>query len=298
MIYTLTLNPAVDYTLHIESLNFDSIMRAKSEEIVFGGKGINVSLILKELGVCSTAFGFIGGFTGDALEKGISCEEIKTDFVRVNTGNTRINVKIRDGRETDINAAGPFITAEDLENLFNKLSLLKKDDILVLSGSLPKGVPNDIYGQITERLQSKGVKFILDASGDSLVNALKFNPFLIKPNAEELGEIFGTRIDTKEKALFFAKELQKKGAVNVLVSMGSKGAALVCEDGAELYEKALSIIPVSTVGAGDSMLAGFIAGYIETKSFAYALKLGTACGSATAAKTGLATRQDISLLRD
>ncbi len=293
MIYTLTLNPAIDYVMHTAELDIGSIQRSQGEKIYFGGKGINVSLILKELGVSSVATGFVAGFTGETIEKGIASEKIKTDFVHLSNGFTRINVKIRSEVETDINGNGPNILAEDIDCLIKKLDKLNNGDILVLAGSVPKCVPQNIYEVIMERLSGKGVEFIVDAEKELLLNTLKYKPFLIKPNNEELGEIFGIKITEHKDALKFAQKLKEMGAQNVLVSFGSKGAFLLDKNNEVHYADSLCSKAVNTVGAGDSMVAGFIAGYLEKKNFDYALKLGSAAGGATASSEGLASREDI-----
>ena len=293
MIYTVTFNPAIDYVVHIDNLETGKIQRSKSQNIYFGGKGINVSIILKELSVPSTALGFIAGFSGKAIEDGISCNEIKTDFVTLNSGLTRINVKIRSEEETDINGNGPEITDSDIDKLFSKLECLKDEDFLILAGSIPNTLPFDIYEQILAKLENKKIKFVVDAEKDLLLNSLKYKPFLIKPNCEELSEIFGTEISTAGMCLEYAKKLKDMGALNVLVSMGDKGAVLLDQNGEEYFMKAPVGKTVNTVGAGDSMVAGFIAGYIETNDYSYALKLGTASGAATAFSDGLATKKMI-----
>lgn len=293
MIYTVTFNPAVDYLIYVPQLTAGSIIRSEKERIFFGGKGINVSLVLRELGIESTAMGFIAGFTGNAIEQAIRSEGIHTDFVRLKSGFTRINVKIRSGSETDINGQGPKITEDDVKALFEKLARLKSGDILVLAGSIPNTLPSDIYEKIMAQLSGKGIRFAVDATKDLLLNSLKYRPFLIKPNNEELGEIFGVNIDTPDDALKYAERLREKGAVNVLVSMGSKGAVLADENGERHYIPAVSGNAVNTVGAGDSMVAGFIAGYFQKSDYAYALKLGTASGGATAFSEGLAKKHEI-----
>ncbi len=293
MVYTLTLNPAIDYVANLEQLCKGQINRSKNEKIFFGGKGINVSLILEELSVKSVATGFTAGFTGEALEKGISSPMIKSDFVSLKDGFTRINVKLRDGSETDINGNGPEISESDLQRLYIKLDSLKKGDLLVLSGSVPASIPNNIYEVLAQRLTEKGVLFTVDAEGELLLNTLKYKPFLIKPNDDELGEMFSVKIATPEEAIIYAEKLKDLGAQNILVSMGSKGAVLLDEKGNTHFEAAHKGKTVNTVGAGDSMLAGFIAGYLLKNDYEYALKLGTACGSATAFSEGLATKEQI-----
>lgn len=293
MIYTLTFNPAIDYVVHVPRLVQGSINRSEREAIFYGGKGINVSLVLRELGMESTAMGFVAGFTGKALEQAITGGGIFTDFVHLGKGFTRINVKIRSDCETDINAQGPEITDEEIEALLKKLSGLKSGDILVLAGSIPSTLPSDMYEKIMEMLDGKGISIAVDATRDLLLNSLRYHPFLIKPNHEELGEIFGVRIDTPEDAVQYAKKLRDRGAVNVLVSMGGKGAVLVDENGKTYSIGAVEGKVVNTVGAGDSMVAGFIAGYAKTSDYEYALKLGTAAGGATAFCEGLAEKREI-----
>lgn len=290
MIYTVTFNPAIDYVVHVPQFEKGSINRCDEENAFFGGKGINVSLILNELGLESTALGFIAGFTGKAIEQGIAEKGIKTDFVHLNKGLTRINVKIRSSEETDINGVGPNIDESQVNELFEKLEKLKNGDTLVLAGSIPNSLPSNIYEKIMEKLNKKGIRFVVDATKDLLLNSLKYEPFLIKPNNDELGEIFSTKIDTPELAAKYAEKLQQKGAKNVLVSMGSAGAVLLDEFGKEHYMPAIEGKVVNTVGAGDSMVAGFIAGVIQKSDYDYALKLGTAAGSATAFSEGLSEK--------
>ena len=293
MIYTVTFNPAIDYLVYVPELKVGSIIRSEKEKVFCGGKGINVSLVLRELGIKSTAMGFIAGFTGSAIEQAIGGDAISTDFVHLNEGLTRINVKIRSGYETDINGQGPAISENDIKLLFDKLKRLKKGDTLVLAGSIPNTLPSDIYEKIMELLSETGVRFVVDATKDLLLNSLKYLPFLIKPNNDELGEIFGVKIDTPEDAILYAGKLRKMGAVNVLVSMGKNGAVLVDENGKEYYMPAVDGKVINTVGAGDSMVAGFLAGYAQKADYGYALKLGTAAGGATAFSEGLATRDEI-----
>lgn len=293
MIYTVTFNPAIDYIVYMKELEKGSINRSERETAFFGGKGINVSFILKELGHESTALGFVAGFTGKALEQGIENKGLHADFVRLENGITRINVKIRSGEETDINAQGPDIRQGDIDRLFEKLDRLKEGDVLILAGSIPKTLPSDIYERIMERLYGRGVHFVVDATKELLVNSLKYKPFLIKPNNDELSEIFGVEIKTPELSAEYGKKLVKKGASNVLVSMGGNGAVLCDENGKTHYMPAVGGEAVDTVGAGDSMVAGFIAGYTEKKDYEYALKLGTAAGAATAFSEGLGMRDKI-----
>lgn len=293
MIYTLTLNPAVDYVVQVESLKPGRIMRSGSESVFFGGKGINVSLILKELEVESIAMGFLAGFTGRAIEAGLKEMGINCDFVNLKEGFTRINVKINSEEETAINGSGPKIDTDALSEFMDKLSSIGEGDTLVLAGSVPKSLPSNIYEMIMESMGNRGVKFVVDAAGTLLLSALKFRPFLIKPNADELSEIFSTEVDSPEKAEEYARELKKMGAKNVLVSMGGQGALLLDEDGKSHFMPAAKGTAVNTVGAGDSMVAGFLAGYQSTGDYDYALRLGTAAGGATAFSEGLAVKESI-----
>ena len=292
MIYTVTFNPALDYVLHLDNLVVGAINRTKTEQIVNGGKGINVSTVLKNLGVDNTALGFCAGFTGEALEKGINADGVKTDFVHLKNGFSRINVKIRAQEDTDINGQGPEIKDEDIEKLFLKLDSLTQGDILVLAGSIPSTLPKDIYERILKRLDGKGVKAVVDATGELLVNVLKYHPFLIKPNNDELGEIFGRTLETDEEIIEYAQRLREMGAENVLVSMGGAGAILVTADG--FFKRGVTKgRVVNTVGAGDSMVAGFLYGYLKSGDYEYALKTGTAAGGATAFTVGIATKAEI-----
>ena len=294
MIYTITFNPAIDYIVYIKDLKPGSVNRADTEEIYFGGKGINVSIILKELGIDSKALGFVAGFTGDAIEQGILEMGVKTDFVHLPVGCSRINVKLKSGPETDVNGQGPEIDSTSMETLFYKLDKLSQGDTLILAGSIPNSLPKDIYENIMFRLSNKKLRFVVDATNELLMNVLKYRPFLIKPNIYELGELFGVEIHSREEIVSYANELQKKGARNILVSMGDKGAVLVDEEKNVHSIDACTGTPVNTVGAVDSMLAGFLAGLMERENdIEYALKLATAAGGATAFSKGLAGRDEI-----
>lgn len=293
MIYTVTFNPALDYIMRVDDLQSKDINRTRSEEIHYGGKGINVSVILTRLGVENKALGFVAGFSGKQIEDMLVSDGIKTDFVHLKEGYTRINVKIRCDRELDINANGPEIKREEVDALFEKLEKLKSKDYLILAGSIPKALPDNMYEKILERLDGKGVNFVVDATGDLLKNVLKYKPFMVKPNHHELGEIFGVEITALEDIEKYAKKLQEMGAKNVLVSRGKDGAALIDEFG---KVHTMGNVPgkiISSVGCGDSMVAGFVAGYVKEKDYAYALKLGSACGNATAFSSGLATKNEI-----
>ena len=293
MIYTVTFNPALDYLMYVSELQSEDINRTEKEQLFYGGKGINVSVILTRLGVKNKALGFLAGFSGHQLENMLNADSIENDFVYLKKGYTRINVKIKSKKETDINACGPEITADDIQELFKKIENLEKDDCLVLAGSIPKSLPDNIYEKILDKLNGKGIDFVVDATGDLLKNVLKYKPFMIKPNHHELGEIFSTEIKTLDEIKKYGKMLQDMGARNVLISRGKDGAALLDENG-EIHT--MGNVPgkiVSSVGCGDSMVAGFLAGYYQTKDYAYALKLGSACGNATAFSSSLATKEEI-----
>lgn len=292
LIYTITFNPAIDYVIHTDKIKLGYVNRLNKEQIFFGGKGINVSIVLKELGIESIALGFIAGFTGDAIENGIKSMGIETDFVRLKDGFSRINVKIKSNSETDLNGQGPEISRDELEELFGKISLIKDGDTLVLAGSIPKSLPSNIYETILSRLSGKKIKTIVDAGGDLLLNVLKYQPFLIKPNKDELGELFGVTINDNEDVIKYAKKLKFMGAANVLVSLAGDGAILLDESGAIYTCRACKGNVINSVGAGDSMVAGFIAGYSVGGS-EYALKLGIASGGATAFSYSLAKKEDI-----
>ena len=290
-VYTVTFNPALDYLMYTSGVNMGETNRSNKETLQFGGKGINVSAVLASLGVKTVALGFVGGFTGKMLEKEVKKQGIKTDFIYLKKGNTRINVKIKDTPETEINAKGPEISPDDISKLFKKLKRIKKGDTLVLSGSVPKGVSLNIYKEIFERLSKKKINIVVDAAGELLLNTLPLNPFLIKPNKGELEELVGAKLKTLDDIKNAAEQLKQKGAKNVLVSLGSDGALLLDQNGNYYYHKAPKITPINTVAAGDSAVAGFIAGF--DNGFEYALKLAVASGSATAAKEGIATKKEI-----
>ncbi|MEI2988415.1 MAG: 1-phosphofructokinase [Oscillospiraceae bacterium] len=289
MIYTVTFNPAIDYVVRTEEMKVGVVNRTESEEIYFGGKGLNVSIILNELGIKSEALGFVAGFTGEAIENGMAKDGIKTDFIHLDNGFSRINVKIRSSFETEINGQGPEISEENIEELFKKLNKIQDGDTIVLAGSIPASLPSDIYERILEYLKNKKIRAIVDATGDLLMNVLKYKPFLIKPNNFELEEIFGVELKTAEDVSEYALKLKEMGAVNVLVSMAGDGAILADENGKIHACGVCSGTVKNSVGAGDSMVAGFIAG-CEKESYEYALKLGTAAGGATAFSDGLAKK--------
>lgn len=295
MIYTVTFNPAVDYVVNTGEMKLGSVNRSSSEKIFFGGKGINVSAVLAELGVPSKALGFTAGFTGEAIENGVREMGIDSDFIRLPHGNSRINVKIRAKEETELNGQGPDIDKASLEKLFDKISGISDGDTIILAGSIPSSLPSDIYERILALLSGKDVRTIVDATGALLLNVLKYHPFLIKPNDKELGEMFGITINSDNDIIRYASELRRMGARNVLVSMAEKGAMLFDENGNTHRCGVCRGTVRNSVGAGDSMLAGFAAGAVSG-DFGYALKLGTACGGATAFSDGLASAQLINEL--
>lgn len=295
MIYTVTFNPAIDYVIHTDEIKTGTVNRTTSEAYFIGGKGINVSFILSELGIRSSALGFIAGFTGDAIEKGVREKGIDADFIRLDNGFSRINVKVKSSEETEINGQGPVITEEAVEGLFRKLDTMNDGDTIVLAGSIPKTMSPGIYEKILAHLDGRGIRAVVDASGKLLLNVLKYKPFLIKPNNHELGEMFGTEINNTSDIEKYALKLREMGAGNVLVSMAGDGAMLFDENGNKHTCGVCSGTVRNSVGAGDSMVAGFIAG-LENGDYAYALKLGTACGGATAFSDGLAERAEIERL--
>lgn len=291
MIYTVTFNPAIDYVMRVGDITFGKTNRSMAEEIHFGGKGINVSAVLSNLGLRTTALGFTAGFTGEALEKAVGEMGVNADFIRLKSGNTRINVKLKGNTETEINAAGPGIEKDELNNLFEKINGLKSGDTLVLAGSIPPSIPKDIYEQIAQTLENKGVRLVVDATGDLLLKVLKYKPFLIKPNRQELEEIINKEIKSEGEIISAAGLLKEKGALNVLVSLGAEGAILLAEDGNVYKQSAFKVKAINTVGSGDSMIAGFLAGI--DRGYEFALKLGAAAGAATASLSGLATKEKI-----
>lgn len=291
MIYTVTFNPALDYVMRPISLCEGQTCRSASEELYFGGKGINVSVVLKNLSVPSRALGFIAGFTGKALEKHLKESGIDTDFIELESGLTRINVKLKGERETEINAQGPHIDKAAIELLFEKLDALKEGDTLVLSGSVPPALPNGIYADIMARLSGRGVRFAVDAAGALLERTLTYKPFLIKPNLSELSEIYAAPLSCESDIIAAAKALQSAGAQNVLVSLGADGALLLDAQGKAFAQKAYKGRVVNTVGAGDSMLAAFLAA--ANRGSGYALKFANAAGAACAFSPSLPTKAEI-----
>ena len=293
MIYTVTFNPSLDYIVSVNDFQLGLTNRTDSELILPGGKGINVSTILMNLGIDSTAFGFAAGFTGEEIIREVEAMGIRSDFIKIDSGISRINLKLKNIDGTEINGSGPEISEEKIEELLRKLDILGEGDILVLAGSIPASMPADMYSTIKERLQHKNVTFIVDATKDLLINVLKYKPFLIKPNNQELGELFDVKLTTREEVIPYGKKLQKQGARNVLISMAGEGAVLVAEDGSVYEAPAPKGTLVNAVGAGDSMVAGFTAGWIEKKDYRHAFYMGVSAGSASAFSEYLATKEEI-----
>ena len=293
MIYTVTFNPSLDYVVTVDHFTCGIVNRTREERILPGGKGINVSMVLKNLGFESTALGFLAGFTGNELDRLLGEKGIAADFIMVQKGMSRINVKLRSDRESEINGQGPIIVEEDIRKLYGKLDTLKDGDILVLAGNIPDVLPKSIYRDIMEYLQEKKLKIVVDATKDLLVNVLQYHPFLIKPNNHELGDIFGVTLRNKADVICYAKKLQDKGARNVLVSMAGEGAVFVAEDGKVMQSEAPKGKVLNSVGAGDSMVAGFLAGYLENDDYAQAFRMGLCAGSASAFSEELATKEEI-----
>ena len=296
MINTITLNPSLDYIVKVNNFKVDELNRSVSEQIYAGGKGINVSIVLKNLGVENTALGYVAGFTGDEILRQINEHGVDCDFVKLENGLSRINVKLKSDGETEINGSGPDITEEDLKSLYRKISKLGKGDFLILSGSIPKSIPDDIYENIMKALLYSGVEFIVDATKDLLLNVLKYRPFLIKPNHHELAEMFNVEIKGDEDIIKYAKKLQEMGAKNVLISMAGDGAILITENGEALKRDVPKGTLKNSVGAGDSMVAGFLAGYLKNHDIKEAFKMGVATGSASAFSEELATEKEVNEL--
>ncbi len=293
MIYTVTFNPSLDYIVSVDDFKLGLTNRTSSELLLPGGKGINVSTILTNLGIESTALGFVAGFTGDEIIRKVEEIGVRSDFIRIEDGISRINVKLKSIDGTEINGMGPDISPEKTEELMKKLDVLVPGDVLVLAGSIPVSMPDDIYSRILERLEGKGVTFVVDATGELLLNVLKYHPFLIKPNNHELGDIFGVKLKTREEVVPYGRKLQEMGAKNVLISMAGEGAVLVAEDGSVYETPAPKGVLVNAVGSGDSMVAGFTAGWMEKKDYRHAFYMGVASGSASAFSEYLATKDEI-----
>jgi len=293
MIYTVTLNPTLDYIMHIDSLKINTMNRSNKEEVYPGGKGINVSIVLNNLNIRNKALGFVAGFTGKEIERLVQKYGVDSDFITLDSGISRINVKLSEVSETDINGVGPKVTPQDLRELFDKLEPLQDGDFLVLAGSITTGIPDDIYKKIMKSFGDKKIHFIVDTTKDALLNTLKYKPFLVKPNRFELAETFGVELENENDIVTYGKKLQDMGAQNVLISLGESGAILLTSDGDVINAPVVRGDVINTVGAGDSMIAGFIAGYIKTKDLSKALKFGVASGSATAFSPWLATKDAI-----
>lgn len=293
MIYTITFNPSLDYIMHTTSFEEGKTNRSIRELIFPGGKGFNVSTILSRLNVDNVAMGFVGGFTGEYIKKELEARHIKTNLVQIQHGMSRINVKLKGNSETEINGNGPIITPEECEQLMRQLDALNHNDVLVLAGSVPSSLPSNIYSLILEKVTKNNVTCIVDASGELLRKVLSFKPFLIKPNLEELEDLFGCTVEHKNHLIELMKKLQHYGAKNVIVSLGKNGACLLDEYGCFHYQKAFEGQLINSVGSGDSMIAGFIASYLNNNDYCQALKFACACGSATAFSEDLATREEI-----
>lgn len=294
MIYTVTFNPSLDYIVEVKEFELGMTNRTSYEHMLPGGKGINVSIVLNNLDIDTTAFGFVAGFTGKQICDMVSEYGIKTDFIRVDNGFSRINMKIKNIDGTEINGMGPDISEGNIHTLVGKIDNLTDGDVLVLAGSIPSCISDDIYRRIMERLQGRGVKIVVDATSRLLLNVLEYHPFLIKPNQHELGDIFGVKLETKEDVIPYARKMQDMGAVNVLISMGGKGAVLIDEHGKVYEADAPKGELKNSVGAGDSMVAGFMAGYLQTGNYEDAFRMGVATGSASAFSENLATKREIS----
>ena len=293
MIYTVTFNPSLDYIVDVENFRLGMTNRTCSEQMMAGGKGINVSIVLQNLGIQNTALGFIAGFTGEEIRRQVAEMGIRAQFISIPEGISRINLKLRSIDGTEINGMGPAIGRAQLDALYEKLDTLTDKDTLVLAGSIPASMPSSIYSDIMERLNVKGVTFVVDATKQLLLNVLRYKPFLIKPNNHELGELFGVTLSTREAVVPYARKLQEQGARNVLISMAGQGAVLVAEDGSVHLTPAPKGTLVNAVGAGDSMVAGFLAGWQEQHDYGHAFRMGVAAGSASAFSRYLATREEV-----
>ena len=296
MIYTVTFNPSLDYIVAVEDFKLGLTNRASSELMLPGGKGINVSIVLQNLGIDSTALGFTAGFVGEEITRRLREMGIRTDFIPISEGNSRINVKLKSIDGTEINGLGPKIGEDAVALLMEKLDTLTEGDILFLAGSIPVSMPDDIYRVIMSRLAGRGVMTVVDASRDLLVKVLEYHPFLIKPNHHELGEIFGVTLQGRDEVVPYGRKLQEMGARNVLISMAGEGAVLVAEDGSVRQEPAPEGRLVNGVGAGDSMVAGFVAGWLERRDYTHAFHMGVAAGSASAFSEALCTKAEVEAL--
>lgn len=293
MINTITLNPSLDYIVKVDDFKVGHVNRTSKEDIYPGGKGINVSIVLKNLGVKNRALGFTAGFTGEEIEKLVANHGVDNEFIRLEKGMSRINVKLKSKEESEINGMGPDISKNDIKKLYEKLEALKAGDFVVLAGSIPNTLPDDIYETIMKDFKDKEINFVVDATKDLLLNVLKYKPFLIKPNHHELGEMFNVKLNSKDEIITYAKKLQEIGARNVIISMAGDGAILIEENGEITISDTPKGTLVNSVGAGDSMVGGFLAGIAENKNIKEAFKIGVATGSASAFSEGLATRDKV-----
>ena len=296
MVYTVTFNPSLDYIVDVEDFRLGMTNRTCSEQMMAGGKGINVSIVLQNLGIENTALGFIAGFTGEEIRRQVAEMGIRAQFISIPEGISRINLKLRSIDGTEINGMGPSIGRAQLDALYEKLDTLTDKDTRVLAGSIPASIPSSIYSDIMERLYARGVTFVVDATKQLLLNVLRYRPFLIKPNNHELGELFGVTLSTREAVIPYARKLQEQGARNVLISMAGQGAVLVAEDGSVHLTPAPKGTLVNAVGAGDSMVAGFLAGWQERHDYGHAFRMGVAAGSASAFSRYLATREEVEMV--
>ena len=297
MIYTITFNPSIDYMVSVDHFKLGTVNRTSQEYLLPGGKGINVSIVLHNLGIDSTALGFIAGFTGKEIENRVTNDfGVQCDFIDVENGYSRINFKLKSDEESEVNGNGPMINKEHIDKLYNKLSCLQAGDILILSGSIPKCLSDDIYSEIMEKLTDKNIEIVVDATGDLLMKVLKHKPFVIKPNNHQLAEMFHVKLFGTQDIVKYAKKLQEMGAKNVLISMAGDGALFICENGKVYFSNAPKGQVKNSVGAGDSMVAGFVAGYEKTKDYVQAFRMGVATGSASAFSENLATASEVEKL--
>ena len=296
MIYTVTINPSLDYIINVDHFTTGEVNRTTKEKVFPGGKGINVSIVLHNLGLETKALGFKAGFTGNEIQRLLDEKQIQTEFIEVKNGFSRINVKLRSDKESEINGQGPNISRENIDELFIRIDKLTSDDILVLAGSIPTTLPSSFYMDIMKRLADKKTRIVVDATNKLLVNVLQFHPFLIKPNNHELGDIFGVKLSSKKDVIPYAQKLREMGARNVLVSMAAQGAVLITEDGQIYSSPSPEGKLVNSVGAGDSMVAGFLAGFLTTGEYIEALKTGLCAGTASACSEELATKQQVEQL--
>ena len=293
MVYTVTFNPSLDYIVTVDVFKLGLTNRTTSELMLPGGKGINVSIVLSNLGIENTAIYFSAGFIGDEITRKVEESGIKAEEIRVPQGCSRVNLKLKSIDGTEINGAGPEITSDAIQSFYSKLDMLKEGDTLVLAGSIPQTMPETIYSDIMDKLSGRGIRIVVDATRDLLVNVLKYKPFLVKPNNHELGEIFDVELNTREEVVPYAKKILEMGAENVIVSMAGKGAVFVSSEGSTYLREAPKGKLVNGVGAGDSMVAGFIAGYLNEGDLLHAFKMGLSAGSASAFSDYLATRKEV-----